>query len=120
MRRFRKSPHTKREFYDGKHRFEHRNRDNTIYPVTSRTRDRTPAFGSEETKSIFRDRFDHHAGRDGFRPIVGSPLDNHDHEIGYLESLRSWPRREWGRRRRGGARAAAGGNRAHRTLTYTV
>ena len=61
MPRFRESSYTKREFQDGRHRFEHWYRDNTLYFITSRTRDRSAAFGSEEAKGIFWDRFDWYA-----------------------------------------------------------
>jgi len=85
MGRFRKSSYTQREFFDGKHRFEHWYRDNTIYFITSRTRDRSRAFKSERAKEIFWDRFDHYTAKYGFVPCVTSLLDNHYHALGYLK-----------------------------------
>jgi len=85
MRRFRKSSYTKREFFKGKHRFEHWYRDNTLYFITSRTRDRSLAFASSEAKQIFWDRFDHYAKQYDFRPIIGTLLNNHYHTVGYVE-----------------------------------
>jgi hypothetical protein len=54
---FRKSSYSSREMFDGKHRFEHWYRDNTVYFITARCRDRFPAFASEAAKAIFWDRF---------------------------------------------------------------
>jgi hypothetical protein len=59
--------------------------DNTLYFITSRTRDRSPAFASDEAKAIFWDRFDHYAKEFDVRPIVGTLLDNHYHKISYVE-----------------------------------
>ncbi len=56
MGRFRKSSYTAREFFDGKHRFEHRYPGNTLYFITSRTRDRSGAFASGNAKAVFWDR----------------------------------------------------------------
>jgi hypothetical protein len=81
---FRKSSYTKNEFFDGKHRFEHWYRDNTVYFITSRCRDRFPAFKSEQAKGIFWDRFDFYSNRYGFVPWVTTLLDNHYHTVGYL------------------------------------
>jgi REP element-mobilizing transposase RayT len=86
MGRFRKSSYTKQEFFNGKHRFEHWYRDNTLYFITSRTRDRSPAFKSDKAKAIFWDRFDHYATEFDFRRIICTLLDNHYHTIGYVES----------------------------------
>lgn len=85
MARFRKSSATRHEWWDGRHRFEHWYRDNTVYFITSRVRDRHPALASDEAKRIFWDRFDHYADRYGFVPWVTSLLDNHYHTIGYLK-----------------------------------
>ena len=56
----RKGSHKREEFFGTQHRFEHWYRDNTIYFVTARCRHRTPAFATEECKSIFWDRFTHY------------------------------------------------------------
>ena len=47
---FRKSSYTRNEFFDGKHRFEHWYRDNTVYFITSKVRDGFAAFATEEAK----------------------------------------------------------------------
>jgi REP element-mobilizing transposase RayT len=82
---FRKSSYNSREMFKGKHRFEHWYRDNTIYFITARCRDRFPAFESEAAKSIFWDRFLHYTALYGFIPWITSLLDNHYHTIGYLK-----------------------------------
>ncbi|HEY2589722.1 MAG TPA: hypothetical protein VGI81_28520 [Tepidisphaeraceae bacterium] len=84
MPRFRVSTHSRREFIKGKHRFEHWYRDNTVYFITARCRDRFPAFKSEEAKSAFWDRFNHYTQEYGFVPWVTSLVNNHYHTLGYL------------------------------------
>ena len=60
MRRFRKRSCRAEEFTpEGRHRFEHWYRDNTLYFITSMTRDGYPAFDTEPARRIFWDRFDH-------------------------------------------------------------
>lgn len=85
MGHFRTSSHAKHEFTEGRHRFEHWYRDNTVYFITARCRDRYPAFASEEAKSIFWDRFDHWTREYGFVPWVTTLLNNHYHTLGYLK-----------------------------------
>ena len=68
MGRFRKSSYTNREFFNGRHRFEHWYRDNTLYFITSRCRDGFAAFESETAKAIFWDRLDHYTKLHGFTP----------------------------------------------------
>jgi hypothetical protein len=85
MPHFRKSSYTSHEFHDGKHRFEHWYRDNTVYFITARCRDKFPAFDSVPAKAIFWDRFDHYSKQFGFVPWVTSLLNNHYHTIGYLK-----------------------------------
>jgi hypothetical protein len=82
---FRKSSYTSREHFDGQHRFEHWYRDNTVYFITARCRDRYPAFQSEEAKAIFWDRFLFYTAFFGFVPWITSLLDNHYHTLGYLK-----------------------------------
>ena len=84
MGRFRKSSYTNREFFGGKHRFEHWYRDNQVYFITARCRNKFPALKSDEAKAIFWDRFDHYTVLHGFTPWVTSVLDNHYHTLGYL------------------------------------
>lgn len=83
MSRFRKSSYTKREFFEGQHRFEHWYRDNTVYFLTSKVRDGFHAFETENAKIIFWNRFDHYTGAHGFTPWVTSLLNNHWHTLGY-------------------------------------
>ena len=85
MGRFRKSSYTSREFFKGKHHFEHWYRDNTVYFLTSKTRGGIHAFQTEQAKEIFWNRFDHHCQEFGFVPWVTSLLNNHYHTIGYLK-----------------------------------
>lgn len=85
MPRFRKSSRFGRELTDGRHRFEHWYRNNTVYFITARCRDRFPAFRTESAKAIFWDRFDYWAGTYGFIPWITSLVDNHYHTLGYLK-----------------------------------
>ena len=80
----RKSSYTTHERYDGKHRFEHWYRDNSVYFITARCREKFPAFEAEEAKHVFWNRFDHYAQSFGFIPWVTSLMHNHYHTIGYL------------------------------------
>ena len=84
MARFRKSSATQSEFFDYHHRFEHWYRDNTVYFITSRTRDGFPAFQTRRACDIFWDRFDYYTKLHGFVPWVTSLLNNHYHTLGYL------------------------------------
>ena len=85
MGNFRKSSYTAHEFYDERHRFEHWYRDNTVYFITARCRDKFPAFDSDKAKQIFWDRFHHWTKHYGFVPWVTSLLNNHYHTLGYLK-----------------------------------
>ena len=86
MPRFRISTHGFREVDDrGRHRFEHWYRDNTVYFITARCRDRYPAFKSEEAKGVFWDRFNHYTAQYGFVPWVTTLVPNHYHTLGYLK-----------------------------------
>jgi hypothetical protein len=76
-------PSQKREFL-GQNAFEHWYRDNQVYFITARCRDRFPAFKAEEAKEIFWDRFDHYTTQFGFAPWITTLIDNHYHTIGYL------------------------------------
>jgi REP element-mobilizing transposase RayT len=67
------------------HRFEHWYRDNTVYFITARCRDRIPAFASEEAKAVFWDRFLFWAQQYGFVPWIITLMDNHYYALGYLK-----------------------------------
>src|SRR5690349_8012946 len=84
MANFRKSSYTSHESFDGRHRFEHWYRDNTVYFITARCRDRFPAFAQEDAKAIFWDRFTHYSTEFGFVPWATTLMNNHYHTIGYL------------------------------------
>ena len=86
MRRFRTSSRQRLEFKDGHHRFEHWYRDNTVYFIAARCRQRYAAFTSEEAKAVFWDRFNFYATQYGFVPWVTSLVNNHYHTLGYLKS----------------------------------
>jgi hypothetical protein len=79
----RKSSGTTRKEFHGRHRFEHWYRDNQVYFITARCRDRFPAFASEDAKRVFWDRFDHYTSMHQFFPWVVSLLNNHYHVLGY-------------------------------------
>src|SRR5438874_372687 len=85
MPRLRRFTHFKEGFSTGDAPFEHWYRDNTIYFITARVRDRFGAFESEEAKRIFWDRFDHWTAHYGFDPFVTTLMNNHYHTEGYLE-----------------------------------
>lgn len=82
---FRKSEESHFEYWGNKHRFEHWYRDNTVYFITARCRDRRAPFAAENAKEIFWDRFNHWAAHHGFVPWITSLLDNHYHTLGYLK-----------------------------------
>jgi REP element-mobilizing transposase RayT len=65
-------------------RNEHWYRDNQVYFLTSRCRDRFPAFTSEAAKRVFWDRFYFYTSKHRFIPWVTSLMDNHYHTLGYL------------------------------------
>jgi REP element-mobilizing transposase RayT len=84
--KFRKVSQCGSEFLaDGRHRFEHWYRDNQVYFITARCRDRFPAFASERAKEIFWDRFLHYTREAKFQPWIVSLIDNHYHVLGYCE-----------------------------------
>jgi len=85
MGRFRKSSISHDEYYEGQHRFEHWYRDNQVYFITARCRDRFPAFKSEQAKAISWDRFDFYTAKYDFIRIAESQMDNHYHSLGYLK-----------------------------------
>ena len=84
MPHFRTGGSSGKEFFDGKHRFEHWYRDNTIYFITARCRNGVAAFESDEAKAIFWDRHDHYSAAHGYTPIVTTLMNNHYHSLGYL------------------------------------
>ena len=85
MGNFHRASPSRTETYNGAHRFEHWYRDNSVYFITARVRDRQGSFATEPAKAIFWDRFDHYGRQFGFVPWVTSLLDNHYHTEGYLK-----------------------------------
>jgi hypothetical protein len=81
----RKSSYTRNENFGRDHRFEHWYRDNTVYFITSRCRDKFPAFTSPAAQEVFWDRFEHYAQMHGFVPWVTTLMNNHYHTLGYLK-----------------------------------
>jgi REP element-mobilizing transposase RayT len=84
MGRLRKSRTTTREHFEDEHRFEHWYRDNCVYFITARVRDRSTAYADERAKLVFWEQFRKHTKMFGFVPWITSLLDNHYHTLGYL------------------------------------
>lgn len=84
MRNLRKSSATKHEFYQGSHRFEHWYRDNTVYFITSKTREGAHLFLTPGARTIFWERFNYYTALHGFVPWVTTLMSNHYHTLGYL------------------------------------
>lgn len=85
MRNLRKSSATKHEFYQGSHRFEHWYRDNTVYFITSKTREGAHLFLTPGARTIFWERFNYYTALHGFVPWVTTLMSNHYHTLGYLK-----------------------------------
>src|SRR5690606_33922925 len=81
-RKVSRSPH---KILNGVHRLEHWYRDNQVYFITARCRDRVRAMRSDRTKAVFLDRFEHYTEKHGFVPWITCLLDNHYHTLGYLK-----------------------------------
>lgn len=81
----RKSNTTPREHYDGHHRFEYWYRDNQVYFITARCRDRVAAFAEEQATHVFWAQFERYTQEFTFTPWVTSLLHNHYHTLGYLK-----------------------------------
>ena len=84
-RGFQTFSHSKHQHTEGKHRFEHWYRDNTVYFITARVRDGLHAFKRDDAIAIFWDRFDHWTSSFGFVPWVTTLMVNHYHTLGYLK-----------------------------------
>ena len=82
-RKLHKYSRNKKEFYNGRHRFEHWYIDNQVYFITGCCRDHFPALISEQAKLIFWDRLEHYCAQFLFFPWVVSVLSNHYHILGY-------------------------------------
>ena len=80
----RKSRPSQKTWYKEQHRFEHWYRDNQVYFITARCRNKRAMFDSEEAALIFWDRFEHWTSVHGFTPWVTTLLNNHYHTLGYL------------------------------------
>ena len=85
MSGFRSSSHSgTHERFEGKHRFEHWYRDNSVYLVTSRVSDGSHAFSNARAAELFWDRLEHWTCAVGFELWITSLMSNHYHFIGYL------------------------------------
>ena len=84
FRKFRKSSVSRDEYYGRQHRFEHWYVDNQVYFITSRCRDKFPAFETEEARAVFWDRFGYYTKHYRFVPWVTTLMNNHYHTLGYL------------------------------------
>lgn len=84
MSDFHKTSDAYRKIYQGKHRFEHWYRDNTVYFITARTRAGTPVFETGTAQEIFWTKFTQYTSEFGFEPWVTSLMNNHYHVLGYL------------------------------------
>jgi REP element-mobilizing transposase RayT len=82
---FRRSSRSSRREYKGQNRFEHWYRDNQVYFITARCRDRYPAFAHDDAKAVFWDRLTHFTTQEQFTLWVATLLDNHYHLIGYCK-----------------------------------
>jgi REP element-mobilizing transposase RayT len=89
MRRFRKSSISSTEHYKGQHRFAHWYRDESVYFITARCRNRFAALVSEEAKAIFWAKLNRYAAQYSIVPLIVSPLDNHYHELIYVKDMDS-------------------------------
>jgi hypothetical protein len=81
-----KSTHHNGPYYKDQRRFEHWYRDNQVYFITARCRDKQPSFASESAKKIFWEKFDLYTREAGFTPWVTSLLSNHYHILGYCQA----------------------------------
>jgi hypothetical protein len=75
--------------YQGRPRYEHWLIDNQVYFIAARCRNKFPAFGTEEAKAVFWNRFEHYTQEYRFVPWVTSLLDNLYHTLGFLYEGRS-------------------------------
>lgn len=78
--------------WNGRRAFRHWYRNNQVYFITARCRDRFPALAGEEAKAIFWAAFEKHTRANGFVPWVTSVMDNHWHTVGYLREGVGLPR----------------------------
>ncbi|NJL31732.1 MAG: hypothetical protein HC898_08920 [Phycisphaerales bacterium] len=79
----RKSAQSSRTTWNGKHRFEHWYRDNQVYFITARCRDRRACFSTVAACNIFWDRLLHYSDQYQFDLWIVTLMNNHYHLIGY-------------------------------------
>lgn len=79
-----KVAHSKREYFEGDHRFEHWYVDNQVYFITTKCNQSFHAFVTPESQTIFWDRFYHYASEYEFFPWITTLMSNHYHTLGYL------------------------------------
>jgi hypothetical protein len=83
MPRFRKNQTSNHEFHEGDNRFEHWYRDNKIYIITARVRDKKPAFESLEAQQVFWNQWSKYTKEFEYTSWITSLLNNHYHDLGY-------------------------------------
>jgi hypothetical protein len=84
MRHFRSSSNRREETWAHRHRPEHWYRDQTVYFITARCKDKFPAFASERAKQIFWECFERYTKDFRFVPWVTTLMNNHYHSEGFL------------------------------------
>ena len=84
MGRIRKFTHSRPGFSHTADVYQHWYRDNTVYFITSRVRDKHHAFHSEIAKQIFWSKFQSYSDEFGFVPWITTLMSNHYHTLGYL------------------------------------
>ncbi len=80
----RKSGPSRHKYWEESHKFEHWYRDNTVYFITARCRDKHHCFHTPAACAIFWERFEHYAGLHGNEPWVTTLMNNHYHTLGFL------------------------------------
>lgn len=80
-----KSGNSRKEWYQGAHKFEHWYVDNSVYLITSRVRDKRSVFINPDTCGIFWTKFEQYAAENTFEPWIVTLMSNHYHVVGYLE-----------------------------------
>lgn len=89
---FRRITNSQTPDWNEQHRFEHWLVDNQVYFITARCHDKFPAFKTDETKSVFWDRFYYYTALFSFIPWVTSLLDNHYHTLEFLKIGENLPK----------------------------
>jgi REP element-mobilizing transposase RayT len=84
MGEFRKSSVSRREHFQGKHRFEHWYRDNSVYFVTARTEGGAHVFKTRGASDVFWASLDRYSKQYGLNLWVATLMSNHYHLLFYM------------------------------------